>query len=560
MTDLKLDPEPEDDERSLCRICLVEPRRVLWTACGHFIACPSCSDRIVAKNAKCPMCATVILSGSGIRLIDAPQPALGGALSFLPNDVDASAAAAAAATAAAAAAAAAEAARLEGEEEEEDEEEEEEEEEEEDAPEMQMRVALLAEAADDETRLEQTRHIRNLSRREEAPPLRAAIAAGVLPHMVAFLSSESAQLQMEASWVLTNIAAADNFCVRAVIDAGALPLLVAQLRSPDIDVCEQATWCLGNIAGDRSACRDAVIAAGTVAALAALSERELPLKTMRKLVWSMSNCARGKPNPPLRDLEATLPVLTRYILFDDVELLADVCKALSNISDGPNERIQAVLDAGVAQRVVELLAHPDTGIVKASLRCVGNLVTGEETQTQAAIDFGAVPLLHRLLTQERGNERVLKEACWTISNITAGTRVQIQAVLDDGVIPTLVELTATASSDVVKECVWALSNATELGSRAQLRFLVQQGCIPPLCDALASADARMVAAALYGLEQILRAGKEDAEEEGGDSVNVNAQRVDEAGGPDKLEALQHHHHDQNAIYEQAARLLGLYFG
>jgi len=168
-----------------------------------------------------------------------------------------------------------------------------------------------------------------------------------------------------------------------------------------------------------------------------------------------------------------------------------------------------------------------------------------------------VPLLHRLLTQERGNEEVLKEACWTVSNITAGTRAQIQTVLDEGIIPTLLELMPAASS-VVKDCVWTLANATQGGSTAQVRFLVQHGCILPLCDALASADARTVAAALAGLEHVLRAGKEEEEEKGGDAVNAYAQRVDEAGGLEKLEALQHHH--QNAIYEQQAlRLMELYF-
>ncbi len=38
-------------------------------------------------------------------------------------------------------------------------------------------------------------------------------------------------------------------------------------------------------------------------------------------------------------------------------MLTDACWALSYISDGPNDKIQAVIEAGVCQRLVELLIH-----------------------------------------------------------------------------------------------------------------------------------------------------------------------------------------------------------
>ena len=536
------------DERGLCRICMVEPRRVLWTACGHFIACSSCSDRIVAKNAKCPMCSTLILPLAGLRLIDdSPLSALGGAQSFMPEAVDASAAAAAVAAASPALV----------EDEGEGDELVEEEEEEEAAPEMLMHAALLAEAADAETRLEQTRTIRILLSRNRAPPLRAAIQAGVLPQVVGFLGAESTQLQLEAAWVLTNITASASACVRAVIDAGALPPLLTLLRSPDGEVCAQSAWCLGNIAGDCSRYRDAVIAAGAVTELVALSERELPLSTMRTLAWCASNCTRRKPQPALRDIEAFFPMLSRYILSDDAEVLADVCWATAYISDGPNNRIQAVADSGLLERLVELLSHESDAVTNASLRGLANVVSGNETQTQAAVDAGLLPALHRLLTRVAVRDTTLKEACWAVSNVTAGTQAQIQAVLDAGIIPVLVERMAIASQEVVNECVWALSNASQGGSTPQVRFSVEQGCIPPLCDALASPSLRVVAAALAGLETILRIGREDADEEGEDAANRHATLVTVAGGLDKLEALRRTPSED--VSEHAARLMETFF-
>ena len=68
-----------------------------------------------------------------------------------------------------------------------------------------------------------------------------------------------------------------------------------------------------------------------------------------------------------------------------------------------------------------------------ALRTVGNIVTGDDMQTQVIIGCGALTcLLHLLKTAQK--KSIKKEACWTISNITAGTKEQIQAVIDAGAV------------------------------------------------------------------------------------------------------------------------------
>jgi hypothetical protein len=50
-----------------------------------------------------------------------------------------------------------------------------------------------------------------------------------------------------------------------------------------------------------------------------------------------------------------LPALQFLLFSDDEQVLADTCSALSSLSDGSNDRIQAVIDAGVCGRLVQLL-------------------------------------------------------------------------------------------------------------------------------------------------------------------------------------------------------------
>ena len=150
-----------------------------------------------------------------------------------------------------------------------------------------------------------------------------------------------------------------------------------------------------------------------------------------------------------------------------------------------------------------LSRHQSPSVLVPALRTVGNIVTGDDMQTQIIINCGALPCLLNLL-QTTHKKSIKKEACWTLSNITAGTKDQIQAVFDAGIIPPLVNLLATAEFDIKKESAWAISNATSGGTREQIKYLVQTGCIRPLCDLLNCTDTRIVSIALEGLENILK--------------------------------------------------------
>ena len=64
--------------------------------------------------------------------------------------------------------------------------------------------------------------------------------------------------------------------------------------------------------------------------------------------------------------------------------------------------------------------------MQGALRAVGNIVTGDDTQTQIVLNCSVMQCLVHLLTSPK--ESIRKEACWTISNITAGNRQQIQVL------------------------------------------------------------------------------------------------------------------------------------
>ena len=92
---------------------------------------------------------------------------------------------------------------------------------------------------------------------------------------------------------------------------------------------------------------------------------------------------------------------------------------------------------------------------------MGNIVTGDDVQTQIILNCGCLAALLHLLSSSK--DAIRKEACWTISNITAGNPVQIQHVIDANIIPPLIDILGHGDFKTKKEACWAISNATSGG-------------------------------------------------------------------------------------------------
>ncbi|KAK8542393.1 hypothetical protein V6N13_137032 [Hibiscus sabdariffa] len=275
--------------------------------------------------------------------------------------------------------------------------------------------------------------------------------------------------------------------------------------------------------------------------------------------------------PCFVQVKPALPALAHLIHSNDEEVLTDACWALSFLSYGTNEKIQAVIEGGVCRRLVDvsedhfafhllsevflfmiclpdlilkscgLNRHPSPSVLIPALHTVGNIVMGDDARTQCIIEHQALPCLFNLLANNF-EKSIKEEACWTVSNITAGNKEQIQAVIEANIIAPLVHLLKSAEFDVKKVAARAISKAVCGGTPEQIKFLVSQGCLKPLCDVLKfnCPDPRTVTVCLEGLENISKVAEADKNMGGTGDVNLYAQMIDDAEGLEKIENLQCH--------------------
>jgi len=153
--------------------------------------------------------------------------------------------------------------------------------------------------------------------------------------------------------------------------------------------------------------------------------------------------------------------------------------------------------------------------VTPALRTAGNIVTGDDVQTQVMINAGCLEGFVHLI--RRGKRGLRKEACWAISNILAGSYEQIQVrggtreggggvvrylrvsvssthaypsaccivgqqmVIELGGLGALVEaIMLSEAAEVRREACWALSNATSGCNAVQVVNMVASHVVPAL--------------------------------------------------------------------------------
>eukprot|EP01028_Stygiella_incarcerata_P001024 TRINITY_DN1162_c0_g7_i1.p1 TRINITY_DN1162_c0_g7~~TRINITY_DN1162_c0_g7_i1.p1 ORF type:complete len:499 (-),score=108.00 TRINITY_DN1162_c0_g7_i1:116-1471(-) len=363
---------------------------------------------------------------------------------------------------------------------------------------------LLADArSDDLTRkLNALTAIRRLVSKEENPPIYEVIDYGWLPIVIHEVEhGQTEKIKFEACWVLTNFASGSSDVTRAIIDAGAIPILLKSLVNSRDDLKEQILWAIGNIAGDHDISFDELMKYHAFELIVQELQGESKLtNSVQHGVWALSNFLRGKRRPPLKIILPVIELFNHFLLSFGKSIAPDILWALSYIVDMSEEHVQAVLDSGIAVRLIECVMDPSSIVKVPALRTIGNICSSIEPHVQMLLDAGLTHCLRPLLESEEMGIR--KETCWTISNITAGSSHQIQTIIDAGVIPQITTLAKDDHPSVAKEAMWCLLNGSHNGTSEQIAYFVNTDVFSPLIIGLKNTNSDFVLAVLEAFYNI----------------------------------------------------------
>lgn len=79
---------------------------------------------------------------------------------------------------------------------------------------------------------------------------------------------------------------------------------------------------------------------------------------------------------------------------------------------------------GVLPTIIQHLGAKNVKLITPALRTVGNVLAGDDEQTQLCLNNNVLFFLEQLVNASQAS--IVKESLWCLSNITAGNENQIQ--------------------------------------------------------------------------------------------------------------------------------------
>jgi hypothetical protein len=289
-----------------------------------------------------------------------------------------------------------------------------------------------------------------------SPAIDEVIAAGAVPLLVNLLENDGTPAtQLEAAWALTNIAGGTTFQTSCIVNTpGAVASLVRLIGSADPEVCAQAVWAVSNFVSNTAgetdmwcvcAHRDLLIKHGILAQLRGVITRVdtigMPPTLRLNVTRTILNLCRGKPAPPLDAIEVAVKIAVEMGKCPDTEVASHALCTLMCVSDRNNDGISVMIANGALPVIMHHLSSHAAKILRGpALRCLGNIVAGDDVHIAAAIEHGAIKTLDTMLQTRPHNSLLDTETIlWAFSDIATGNALQISALLQTGVFDHIAE-------------------------------------------------------------------------------------------------------------------------
>ncbi|XP_048252458.1 importin subunit alpha-9-like [Haliotis rufescens] len=365
--------------------------------------------------------------------------------------------------------------------------------------------------------------------------------------LVGLLTGSDADLQLEAAWCLTNIAAGTHDHAMAVTKTAA-PYLITYLGSSNHLLTDQCAWALGNLAGDSKQIREILQAQGCVLPLVKLIESPTP-DVVQCAAFALSNLARESADITREIVKCGVihPLSLRLKEGTDNHRLVSELAWMLTYLTASGEHTSEIVSQGCLVQVVEYLnklshePRQDAQAMTPLLRTLGNICSGPDENTKLALENPfLLPVFEKFLVSP--HRHIIKETLWVLSNMTSDESV-CRSVAFGPILAHIIERLSDAY-DIKVEAAYLLCNLGCHGADICTE-LIHKGAMPQIALLLKSPDVEMLHLALSFSEMALR------------QVEAAKFQFEESDGVARLEGLEYHENEM--IRQQAHDLLDTYF-
>ena len=254
-----------------------------------------------------------------------------------------------------------------------------------------------------------------------------------------------------------------------MVRAGSIDPLLRLLQSKQLEIQEQAVLALGNIAGDCDDYRQIILQRNGFSIVVSFAQQNIDkIGVVKNCIWCLSNLCRNsrRDSSQFPYIRPHMEFLQRLFTCNAADIAADACWAFCFLTEASVEHKKEVVRFVNPNYLVHLILAEDVHLQNPALRLAGNIVSGDQDDTQLMLNAGLLQVLLSLLGKAGSMQK--KEILWILSNVTAGTTQQITAVINMGFIGYCVSVANKEGLMLQTAAMWVLCNAINGGTVEQV--------------------------------------------------------------------------------------------
>ena len=278
--------------------------------------------------------------------------------------------------------------------------------------------------------------------------------SGALVPLTRLAKSKDMRVQRNATGALLNMTHSDENR-QQLVNAGAIPVLVNLLSSSDTDVQYYCTTALSNIAVDANN-RKKLSASEPKLVANLISLMDSPsLKVQCQAALALRNLASDDRYQLEIVKHGGLPALLRLLRSSFLPLILSAAACVRNVSIHPQNE-SPIIESGFLVPLIDLLAYDENEEIQChAISTLRNLAASSEGNKRAIVEAGAAERIKELVLHVPVAVQSEMTACAAVLGLSEDIKHDL---LDLGICEVLIPLTASPSLEVQGNSAAALGN------------------------------------------------------------------------------------------------------